>query len=203
MPVSSYWFGHTTLIRKNLVKVGAGGAGWTASLSETLSDAVVHYKVASEITPIPIYRRMGNVSAYLSIGGIASSFGVDVSNSAFVSAGVSFQMVVYLLEKTTLLERPVFTSSDYLNSGITIGRTYSIDGQLETHINHFSQIPGVYEYATTAYDPIADETFNLALPGLICKIGFGWVYAAYAEYQTHVLSAEVALSENIDLLAPA
>jgi len=199
MPVTYSWFGHTTLIREKLADISAEPA-----LSETLTDTDVHFKLATEVDLIPVYRKFGNVAAYLFFSGLGSSFAVSGSNAPIASAGTAFRLVTYLLDKDTMLERPVFNYTSYLNEGIILGRTYSIDGELSTKLNHYNQIPVTSEYYTTAYDPIDDVTFTIKYPGLICKIGFAWVYGAWSTPSCPItLSASALLSGRVDLLSPA
>jgi len=206
--------GHSTIMRTTLAAaVDVAGVGsWT-------EDGSLHYELATDIEPIPVYLRIGNFGGHLLVRDIESTFGTDGLNLYQGNQTCCYLTpVVYTVasgeydEDDAPLLRPMFDKTDPtidppggtpdFSGGTSHAIAYfwsaPVRNEFRSEMFHYVILPSTDEDAT-GYDPIDNVTFPLLYPGLIAKIGFAWVHKGIAGAN---VTASVRIRGNIEMTVP-
>ena len=207
--------GHSTVMRTTLASAVdvTGVAEWT-------EDGSLHYELATDIEPIPVYLRVGSFGCHMMVGDIESHFNMSRLGVPVSFAAYNLVPVVYTVasgeydEDDAPLLRPMFDKTDptlYPPGGDALAGTEIIHyesraltysrralSEFRSKIFHYAILPSTDEEAT-GYDPIDNVTFPVLYPGLIAKIGFAWVHKGIAGANVTV---SVVLRGNIEMTVP-
>jgi len=202
--------GHSTVMRTKLVL----SADYTATAS-WVEDRNLHYELAADIEPIPVYRRVGNFGCHIIVGDIESH--ANSSRAApfgnWANTAWNLVPVVYTLDEDNNL-RPMFDITDPAltppnGNSFAIQEIFRFESRalayfavripyVRSKIFHYAILPSTDE-AATGYDPIDDVTFPVLYPGLIAKIGFAWVHSGPAGAN---VTASVRIRGAIEMTVP-